>query len=92
MNVKKNCWDHFGCGREVGGDRADELGVCQAAVIGSGSPGNGEDHDGRFCRVAGITRCAGALQRTFAGKITDCIMCEFYEIVQGEEDRSPRFF
>lgn len=55
------------CGREKGGDKADELGVCPAYP----------DH-GRHCaRVVG-TMCGGEIQGLFARKMLNCMKCPFY--------------
>ncbi len=32
--MAKNCWDFKSCGREQGGTKAAELGVCPAAAVG----------------------------------------------------------
>lgn len=65
-----NCWEFMGCGREKGGEKADELGVCPAYP----------DH-GRHCaRVAG-TLCNGKVQGMFALKLANCLRCEFYNCV-----------
>jgi HD-GYP domain-containing protein (c-di-GMP phosphodiesterase class II) len=62
-----NCWEFMKCGREVGGERAEELGVCPAYP----------DH-GRHCaRVAG-TFCGGEIQGSFARKFGNCRKCSFY--------------
>jgi hypothetical protein len=62
-----NCWEFKKCGREVGGVKAAELGVCPAY------PDNG-----KLCaRVAG-TLCRGQVQGSFAVKLANCLKCEFY--------------
>jgi hypothetical protein len=62
-----NCWDFKKCGREQGGAKAAELGVCPAW------PNNGSG----CARVAG-TLCGGKVQGTFASKLSNCMKCEFY--------------
>jgi HD-GYP domain-containing protein (c-di-GMP phosphodiesterase class II) len=65
--ARLNCWEFMRCGREVGGAKAGELGVCPAYP----------DH-GRHCaRVAG-TLCGGEIQGTFARKFGNCRKCRFY--------------
>lgn len=65
-----NCWEFMKCGREKGGTKADELGVCPAYP----------DH-GRHCaRVAG-TLCNGKVQGMFALKLASCLKCDFYNSV-----------
>lgn len=62
------CWEFEKCGREKGGARAAELGVCSAYPDG-----------GTHCaRVAG-TLCGGKVQGTFAMKLASCMRCEFYK-------------
>jgi len=63
-----NCWEFKKCGREKGGVKAAELGVCPA------SP----DHGGHCARVAG-TLCGAKVQGTFASKLASCLSCEFYK-------------
>jgi len=62
-----NCWEFKKCGREKGGARAKELGVCPAWPNG-----------GTQCaRMAG-TLCGGKVQGTFASKLAGCMGCAFY--------------
>ena len=62
-----NCWEFKKCGREAGGARARELGVCPAYP-----------NHGRCCaRIAG-TLCGGKVQGSFAMKVATCMKCEFY--------------
>ena len=63
---KMNCWEYKKCGREEGGENADELGVCPAYP----------DHGTHCAHVAG-TFCDGEVQGTFAQK-TDCRYCSFF--------------
>lgn len=80
-----NCWEYFHCGREVGGERADELGVCPAAVH---QPSNGLNRGvnaGRSCwKIAG-TFCFDSVQGTLARKAASCLACEFFGAVRVEE-------
>ncbi len=62
-----NCWEFKKCGREVGGAKAKELGVCPAYP----------DH-GRSCAAKAGTLCGGKIQGSFASKITNCMACEFF--------------
>jgi hypothetical protein len=61
------CWEFKRCGREAGGSRAAELGVCPAY------PNHGDD----CARVAG-TLCGGKVQGSFAMKVASCMRCDFY--------------
>lgn len=63
-----NCWEFKKCGREKGGAKAHELGVCPVYP-----------QNGRSCaRVAG-TLCGGKVQGTFATKLANCLQCDFYK-------------
>lgn len=83
--AKKNCWEVMKCGREPGGKNAEELGVCPAAVDARLEGVHGGKHAGRACWVIAGTFCEGNVQGTFAQKLTDCALCEFYHQVRKEE-------
>lgn len=62
-----NCWEFKKCGREAGGANVKELGTCPAYP-----------NLGRVCaRVVG-TLCGGKVQGTYAEKLGDCMLCDFY--------------
>jgi hypothetical protein len=62
-----NCWEFKQCGREAGGAKAKELGVCPAYP----------DHGHSCAKLAG-TLCGGRVQGSFAQKLTSCLQCKFY--------------
>lgn len=62
-----NCWEFMKCGREFGGDKMDELGICPAW------PSNGQK-----CAYLVGTLCGGEIQGTFSMKIESCKECPFY--------------
>lgn len=62
-----NCWEVKKCGREGGGAKAAELGVCPAYP----------DY-GHSCAALDGTLCGGKVQGTFAEKLRNCIRCNFY--------------
>lgn len=62
-----NCWEFKKCGREKGGAKASELGVCPAYP----------DHGQTCARIAG-TFCGGEVQGSFATKLHNCMKCDFY--------------
>jgi serine/threonine protein phosphatase PrpC/CRP-like cAMP-binding protein len=80
-----NCWQYMRCGREPGGARAAELGVCPAAVDASFDGINAGTCAGRFCWAVSGTLCGGKRQGTFARKRATCLDCTFYQRVQFEE-------
>lgn len=83
--LRMQCWEYYDCGREPGGDKADELGICPAAIDASYDGVNNGTNAGRCCwRVAG-TLCGGDVQGTFAAKYKTCLECRFYEIVRHAE-------
>ena len=91
MSITLNCWEFKRCGRESGGAKADELGVCPSAaetrVDGINSGRNG----GRACWALSGTLCGGKVQGVFAQKIGNCRKCEFYTMVQSEEGKNYVF-
>ena len=76
-----NCWEHKKCGRETGGSKTAELGVCSAATNFSHNGKNGGKSAGRFCwKVAG-TLCGGKVQGSFSEKMGNCVKCDFFKLV-----------
>lgn len=82
---KKNCWEVMQCGREPGGKKVQELGVCNVATDERLNGIHGGKKAGRACWVIAGTFCDGVVQGTFAQKYRDCTMCEFYRQVKKEE-------
>jgi hypothetical protein len=85
---KTNCWEHKSCGRQPGGDRVAALGVCPAATSAGADGLNQGTSGGRACWVIAGTLCGGAVQGTFAAKMTDCVRCDFYARVKAEEGQA----
>ncbi|MDP2168008.1 MAG: hypothetical protein Q8J64_06730 [Thermodesulfovibrionales bacterium] len=86
--MKKNCWEVKGCGREPGGSKAGELGVCSATTNGRLNGVHSGKNAGRSCWVVAGTLCGGTVQGTFAQKFSTCEVCEFYTSVKSEETPS----
>lgn len=82
---KKNCWEVMKCGREPGGEKAKEHGVCPAATDERLAGVHGGKNAGRACWVVAGTFCEGLVQGTFAQKYRDCTTCKFYRQVKREE-------
>ena len=77
MRSIMKCWEFMSCGREKGGNKSGELGICPAYP----------DH-GRHCaRIAG-TLCGGKVQGRFAAKLMDCIECAFYKSIHYDKHYS----
>ncbi len=83
--TKKNCWEAKKCGRQLGGEKAKELGVCVASTEKKTNGINDGSNGGRACWAISGTLCGGAVQGTFATKFGNCLQCDFYKQVQKEE-------
>lgn len=82
---KVNCWEYKKCGRETGGMRAQELGICPATQEYRLDGVHGGLFAGRSCWVLAGTLCSGQVQGTFAQKYKNCELCDFYKNVKQEE-------
>lgn len=82
---KKNCWEVKKCGRESGGAKAAELGVCQASIEQRANGLHGGINGGRVCWAVTGTLCGGKVQGEYAKKSGECTQCEFYRQVRKEE-------
>jgi hypothetical protein len=82
---KMNCWDYKKCGRQPGGLREKELGVCPAALNLTNAGKNGGKASGRFCWKVVGTLCGGKVQGSFAEKMMNCARCDFFKMVKSEE-------
>ncbi len=85
--VKVNCWQFKKCGRQQDGANAAELGVCPAAIEEAVEGVNCGKKGGRACWALAGTLCGGKVQGTFASKITNCMHCDFYQLVRNEEGK-----
>ena len=81
----ENCWELKKCGREPGGSKVAELGVCPAATENKLHNVNNGKNGGRSCWVIAGTFCGGKVQGSFAQKLANCMDCFFYKQVQTEE-------
>lgn len=80
-----NCWVFKKCGREPGGSKAHEFGVCPAASETLADGLNHGKNGGRSCWAIAGTLCNGQMQGAFAQKIGNCTKCDFYRQVVREE-------
>lgn len=62
-----------------------ELGECPAAMEKGYSGFNSGTNGGRACWVIAGTFCGGKVQGTYAQKLANCMVCEFYKKVRAEE-------
>jgi len=83
--AKQNCWEAKKCGREPGGKKVAELGVCPAATDTSADGLNGGKNAGRICWAVTGTFCGGKVQGTFAQKQLSCLVCDFFLKTKEEE-------
>ncbi len=82
---KMNCWEFKKCGREPGGSKVAELGVCPVSTEqGANGIHNGRN-GGRCCWVVTGSLCKGEIQGSYAQKFGQCHKCDFYDIVRKEE-------
>jgi len=81
----ENCWEFKKCGREPEGSKSEELGVCPASIEEKADGINKGDNGGRACWAIAGTLCTGKLQGSYALKMLDCLQCDFYNKVLGEE-------
>ena len=86
MTEKKiNCWEHLKCGREPGGSKVKELGVCPAATDTTFDKVNYGQKAGRCCWAVAKTLCMGHVQLSLKKKRKTCKKCSFYKLVLTEE-------
>lgn len=83
--AKQNCWEFKKCGRQAGGEKVKELGVCPAANNTANNKINNGINAGRACWAIAGTLCGGKVQGSFADKQLSCMSCEFLKKVKSEE-------
>jgi hypothetical protein len=90
--MKQNCWEFKKCGRELGGKKVSELGVCPSAAAPEFNGIHGGKNAGRACWVVAGSLCGGKIQGTYAQKLANCWRCEFMNMVKREEDGTDTGF
>jgi CRP-like cAMP-binding protein/tRNA A-37 threonylcarbamoyl transferase component Bud32 len=90
----QNCWEFMGCGREPGGKKCAERGVCPASDDRSFDGINFGKNAGRICWAVAGTFCGGKTQGTFAEKRESCVQCDFFQRVSEEQgtEHAPEKF
>lgn len=83
--MKENCWEFKQCGREPGGAKVHEMGVCPAATSVVANGINSGTNGGRACWAVVGTFCGGIVQDNLLRKLHDCVTCEFRHVVEAEE-------
>ncbi|MFC1475546.1 two-CW domain-containing protein [Candidatus Zixiibacteriota bacterium] len=81
-----NCWEFTNCGREPGGNRADDLGVCPAAADGRFDGLNDGVNAGRVCWAVAGTCSHDQPQCILADRARPCDTCEFYKYVHSSTE------
>ncbi len=81
---KLNCWEFMKCGREPGGARVSEKGICRAATDTSASGLNGGKNGGRICWAI-VGTIFGENRETCAKDRFSCLSCNFFDLVEMEE-------
>jgi len=84
MAVRQNCWEFNRCGREAGGKRSGETGVCPAAAAASCSGLYNGKNGGRMCWAIAGTFAAGRIRGAFAREFS-CLNCKFLRAVCRDE-------
>ncbi|MBU2491795.1 MAG: hypothetical protein KJ571_04160 [Bacteroidetes bacterium] len=84
----QNCWQVKKCGREPGGIKSAELGVCPAATESRTNGINDGKNGGRSCWALAGTMCGGKIQGSFASKLSNCLNCDFFKLVQVEQGKT----
>ena len=84
MVQKQNCWDFKKCGRQPGGSKTAEFGVCPAAIDAASDGTNSGKNGGRYCWAITGTFCGGKVQGSFAQKQISCMTCDFFKLVRDE--------
>ncbi len=82
---KPNCWEIKQCGREKGGTKSHDLGVCPASIDESSDGINEGRNAGRICWAIAGTFCGDQVQGDFAQKSVSCMSCEVFKQIKQEE-------
>jgi hypothetical protein len=82
-----NCWEYMKCGREAGGLRADELGVCPTSMDKRLDGVHGGKNGGRACWAVAGSFANRKPSGINAAKDKDCSSCDFFGLVNSEEGR-----
>jgi len=82
--AKQNCWEFNKCGREPGGIKAVETGVCPATTATSCTGLNNGSNGGRMCWAVSGTFSTGRIKGAYAREFS-CLNCGFLRSVCKEE-------
>ncbi|MBI4082042.1 MAG: hypothetical protein HY423_05470 [Candidatus Lambdaproteobacteria bacterium] len=82
----RNCWEYKKCGRQPGGNKVAQFGLCPATIDDGADGLNRGRFAGRICWAVSGTFCGGEIQGTFAEKHATCTNCDFFSLVCQEEN------
>jgi hypothetical protein len=88
-SMKLNCWEHKKCGRQPGGHKAEELGICPVTTYQKLDRAHDGKNAGRACWAIAGSLCGGKIQGTYAQKLHNCWRCDFMNMVKQEEEPAP---
>lgn len=91
ISRKVNCWEFMNCGREIGGEKVDTLGVCPTLLKMSADGLNGGIAGGRICWAVSETLSGKRVEVCSARKTVSCESCHFFQIVKKEEEQIEHF-
>lgn len=77
-----NCWEFKKCGREPGGAKTHELGICPATTFEKADGFLNGKNAGRACIFVNGTFCQGEIQGAFSEKKISCSTCDFYKMLK----------
>lgn len=87
MDKPLNCWEFNLCGREPGGAKAGELGICPAASESSLDGIHRGDNSGRACWAVAGTLSNNPASCGCVEKFGNCGNCDFFRQVVSEEGK-----
>jgi hypothetical protein len=79
MKQPVNCWEFKNCGRQPGGEKVKELGLCPATTEESNNGINQGMNSGRICWAVAGTCCGGKVQGLFAQKYLSCMAIQLVD-------------
>ncbi len=85
---KLNCWEYNKCQREPGGKKVAEFGVCPVCLEVRADKINDGRNAGRACWAVAGTMCQGVVSGKFSAKVTNCLLCNFYQLVCNEQGKN----
>ncbi len=86
---KLNCWEHKKCGRQPGGPKVADLGICPVTTYSELNGAHGGKNAGRACWVVAGSLCGGRVQGNEEQKRSACWDCDFLKLVKKEEESAP---